>query len=46
VAGDIMYKTEDGKSGHECDKKWSGQRKMEIICKAKTINACLITTFI
>jgi len=33
VAGDIMYKTEDGKSGHKNNKKsWSGHRVMELIC--------------
>jgi len=33
VAGDIMYITEDGKSGHKNNKKsWSGHRMMELIC--------------
>jgi hypothetical protein len=33
VAGDIMYVTEDGKSGHKYNKKsWNGHRIMELIC--------------
>jgi len=32
VAGDIMYKTEDGKSGHKNKKSCSRHRMMELIC--------------
>jgi len=33
VAGDIMYKREDGKSGHKNNRKsWSGHRIMELKC--------------